>query len=49
MGKVYGYVRVSTREQNEGRQLIALSEMRVPRKNIYSPERIFSVPCIRGC
>lgn len=35
MGKVYGYVRVSTREQNEGRQLIALSEMRVPRKNIY--------------
>ncbi len=32
---IYGYVRVSTREQNEDRQLIALKEVGVPRKNIY--------------
>ena len=31
----YGYVRVSTREQNEERQLIAMSEFGVKRKNIY--------------
>ncbi len=35
MGAVYGYVRVSTREQNEDRQMIALSERQVPKKNIY--------------
>ena len=34
-GTTYGYIRVSTREQNEGRQLIALGEMRVPEENIY--------------
>lgn len=34
-GNVYGYVRVSTKEQNEDRQLIALQEYRVPEKNIY--------------
>ncbi len=31
----YGYIRVSTREQNEDRQLIALQEMSVPEQNIY--------------
>ena len=31
----YGYVRVSTREQNEGRQLIAMAELSVPAKNIF--------------
>lgn len=35
MGNVYGYVRVSTREQNEDRQIIAMSEVKVPEKNIY--------------
>lgn len=35
MGKCYGYVRVSTREQNEDRQLIALQELSIPKKNIY--------------
>ncbi len=35
MGNVYGYMRVSTKEQNEIRQLLALQEMRVPEKNIY--------------
>jgi len=35
MGNIYGYVRVSTKEQNEDRQLIALHEVDVPQKNIY--------------
>lgn len=35
MGAVYGYVRVSTREQNEDRQIIALGERKVPKENIY--------------
>ena len=35
MGNVYGYVRVSTKEQNEDRQLLALHEVAVPEKNIY--------------
>lgn len=35
MGNVYGYVRVSTKEQNEDRQLIALQEMSIPEKNIF--------------
>ncbi len=35
MTNIYGYVRVSTREQNEDRQLIALSDVGVSDKNIY--------------
>lgn len=31
----YGYIRVSTREQNEDRQLIALREAAVPERNIF--------------
>ena len=33
--KIYGYVRVSTKEQNEDRQLIALREFPVTEENIY--------------
>ena len=32
---VYGYVRVSTKEQNEDRQMIALEEFPVPKNHIY--------------
>lgn len=32
---IYGYIRVSTKEQNEDRQLIALREMAVPENNIF--------------
>ena len=32
---IYGYVRVSTKEQCEDRQLIALQEFSVPRENVY--------------
>lgn len=31
----YGYIRVSTREQNEQRQLIAMREFGIPEKSIY--------------
>ena len=31
----YGYIRVSSREQNEGRQLIAMQEIGVTEKNLY--------------
>lgn len=34
-GNVYGYIRVSTREQNEDRQRIALQEAAVPKENIF--------------
>lgn len=32
---IYGYIRVSSKDQNEDRQRIALREMGVPEKNIY--------------
>lgn len=35
MINVYGYVRVSTKEQNEGRQLVVMQELNIPDKNIY--------------
>ena len=35
MVNIYGYVRVSTKEQNENRQLIALHDVGVMQKNIY--------------
>ena len=31
----YGYIRVSTREQNEDRQLNALREISIPEENIF--------------
>lgn len=34
-GELYGYVRVSTREQNEERQLIALHQFHIPKENIF--------------
>ena len=35
MSKIYGYARVSTREQNEQRQLVALKKAGVKTQNIY--------------
>ena len=35
MGNLYGYIRVSTRDQNEDRQLIARRELKIPEKNIF--------------
>lgn len=34
-GNIYGYCRVSTKEQNLDRQLIAMKENGVPENNIY--------------
>ena len=35
MGKVYGYVRVSSTDQHEDRQLIAMAEHGVPQSRVY--------------
>lgn len=35
MANIYGYIRVSSRDQNEDRQMIALRELSVPEKNIF--------------
>ena len=32
---VYGYIRVSSREQNEDRQLVAMGKAHVPKRNIF--------------
>ena len=39
MSSIYGYIRVSSKDQNEDRQLIALNEVGVERKNIYLDKR----------
>ena len=39
MGQKYGYIRVSTREQNEDRQRIALEPYGIPAKNIFSDQQ----------
>ena len=35
MGNVYGYIRVSSKDQNEDRQMIAMQELNVLQSNIY--------------
>lgn len=35
MTQVYGYIRVSSRDQNEDRQLVALHKMNISERNIY--------------
>lgn len=35
MGNLYGYIRVSTREQNEDRQILALKELSIPEKSLF--------------
>lgn len=35
IGKMYGYIRVSSREQNEDRQVVALQEAAIPAANLY--------------
>ena len=36
IAEIYGYVRVSTKEQNEDRQMIALRELAVPERGYSS-------------
>ena len=35
MGNIYGYVRVSSKDQNEDRQVITMRELNVPEENIF--------------
>lgn len=35
MSKTYGYIRVSSTDQNEDRQLIAMAQLSVPKRNLY--------------
>lgn len=35
IGENYGYVRVSTREQNEDRQIVAMQDLHIPEKHIF--------------
>ena len=48
--KKYGYIRVSTKEQNPDRQLAALQEYDIPKENIWirCRERIFGGLSIKG-
>ena len=49
---VYGYIRVSTREQNEDRQRIALRKAGIPEKNIFIDKQSgkdFDRPNTKSC
>lgn len=35
MINIYGYVRVSTKDQNEDRQLVVMQKLNIPEKNIF--------------
>ena len=35
MGNIYGYIRISSRDQNENRQIDAMNQIPIPEKNIY--------------
>ena len=35
----YGYVRVSTQEQNEERQMAAMRQLAIPKKNLFMDKR----------
>ncbi len=51
MGKKYGYVRVSTREQHEERQLFSMQENGVAKENIFMDKQSgssFARPAICG-
>lgn len=39
MQKIYGYIRVSTKDQNEDRQLMAMAELHIPAGNIYADKQ----------
>lgn len=48
--KVYGYVRVSSKDQNEARQMIAMEEFGVERRHVYVDKQSgkdFERPCYR--
>ena len=40
MNQLYGYIRVSSKEQNEGRQVIAMEELNIPKKNVFMDKQL---------
>lgn len=40
MENLYGYIRVSSREQNEDRQILALKELSIPEKNLFIDSKL---------
>ena len=38
-GKIYGYIRVSSVDQNEDRQLVAMRALEIPEKNIFTDKQ----------
>lgn len=52
MLNTYGYIRVSTRDQNEERQVIALRKVSVPDQNIFMDKQSgkdFDRPQYKSC
>ena len=45
---IYGYVRVSSADQNEERQLVALSEHNIPSRNIYIDKQSAGTSTVRN-
>ncbi len=39
MGQVYGYIRVSSIDQNEDRQLVVMRSRSIPEENIYTDKQ----------
>ncbi len=39
MGQVYGYIRVSSIDQNEDRQLVVMRSRGIPEENIYTDKQ----------
>lgn len=39
MSRIYGYVRVSSRDQNEDRQMLAMSAIKIPPENIFTDKQ----------
>ena len=39
MSQIYGYIRVSTREQSEDRQIMALAACQIPQNNLFSDKQ----------
>jgi len=37
--KTYGYIRVSSNDQNEDRQLVAMQELKIPSRQIYTDKQ----------
>ena len=48
--EIYGYIRVSTKDQNEDRQLIAMRKLSIPEKNLFVDRQSgkdFQRPCYK--